>query len=203
MINHNLSYRYKKMIETSCYQVIPTIDINDNIIIRNLSIEDAPAYLNYMRNPKVNQYVLVEKKPTMSYAISHINYCHNMIRSQEGLFWSITTKKDNTMIGWLGLYINNHNHRAEIAFDLSEDFWGQGIITKVIHETLRYGFQHLNLIRISALILKENIGSQKALEKNHFSFEGTLKNYKLHLNKAYDIESYAITNKKFEQKKKN
>ena len=191
------------MIESNYYKVIPTIDIRDDIIIRNLSIEDAPAYLNYMRNPKVNRYVLVEKKATMQYAIAHINYCRNMVRGQEGLFWAISTKKDNLMIGWLGLYINNANHRAEIAFDLSEDYWGNGIMTDVINETIRYAFDHLSLIRVSALILKENIGSQKALEKNNFTFEGTLKNYKLHLNKAYDIESYAITNDEYNQKKQN
>lgn len=185
------------MIDSRYYDVIPTLDINDNIIIRSLSIEDAPAYLNYMKNPNVGRYVLVEKQATLSYAMSHINYCKSMIRNEQGLFWAIARKNDNVMIGWLGLYTNNHNNRAEIAFDLSEDFWGQGIITDVIHETLRYAFDYVELVRVGALILKENVGSQKVLEKNGFSFEGTLKNYKLHLEKAYDIESYAITKEAF------
>lgn len=191
------------MIDSRHYEAIPTLDINDRMIIRRLSIEDAPSYLNYMKNPNVGRYVLVEKQATLSYAMSHINYCQGMIRNEQGLFWAIARKNDNIMIGWLGLYTNNYNNRAEIAFDLSEDYWGQGITTEVIQETLRYAFDHMELIRVGALILKENIGSQRALEKNGFSFEGTLKNYKLHLDQAYDIESYAITKEAFNIIKNN
>ena len=163
------------MINPSHYTNVPTIDISDDIYIRPMKIEDAPAYLNYMRNPNVRQYVLVEKQCTISYAMSHINYCKDMMRAQQGLFWSIATKEDDTMIGWLALYTNNPDHRAEIAFDLAEEFWGKGITTKVIEKTLDFCFNKMQLIRVAAILLKENIGSSKALLKNNFNFEGTWK----------------------------
>jgi ribosomal-protein-alanine N-acetyltransferase len=185
------------MIDPSFYQNVPSIGISDDIYIRAMRIEDATDYLNYMRNPEVRKYVLVEKQLTLSYAMSHITYCKDLMRAHQGIFWAIATQEDDKMIGWLAFYTNNHDRRAEIAFDLAEEFWGQGIITAVISESLDYAFNNIELIRVSAILLKENIGSAKALEKNGFKFEGTWKNYKYFRGKCYDVDSYAITNDEF------
>ena len=187
------------MIDPIIYNSIPTIDVNDLIKIRPMRIEDAPDYLQYMRNPEVRKYVLVEKQLTIAYAMSHINYCNDMMRARQGIFWAICTKNDDKMIGWLALYTNNPDQRAEIAFDLDEDFWGQGIITDVISSTLRYAFDHMNLIRVSAIVLPDNTASAKTLEKNHFRLECTMKNYKFFRDQCYDVMQFAITKEEFQK----
>ena len=187
------------MIESSFYQHVPTIDINDEIQIRDMRVEDAADYLNYMRNPEVRKHVLVEKQLTLSYALSHITYCKDMMRARQGIFWAIVTKEDDRMIGWLALYTNNPDRRAEIAFDLAEEFWRRGITTQVIDKTLDYAFNKIKLIRVAAILLKENIGSARALEKNNFKFEGTWKNYKYFRGKCYNVDAYAITDQEYRQ----
>ncbi len=187
------------MLSDAIYKNIQTLIVNDRIAIRELSIEDAPAYMQYTKNPNVGRYVLVEKKSTLSYAISHINYCKNMIRNRYAISWAITDRSNNQMIGWLALYMNNFNHRGEIAFDLAEEYWRQGITTDVIATTVRHAFEDLGILRVEALLLKENTGSWKALMKNDFQHEGTLHGYKYHNNKCYDVEMYALTIEQFKQ----
>lgn len=61
---------------------------------------------------------------------------------------------------------------AELGYWLGEPYWGKGIITKAIRETVDYSFKTFDITRIFARPFGTNIGSQKALEKAGFILEG-------------------------------
>jgi [ribosomal protein S5]-alanine N-acetyltransferase len=180
------------MINLALYERVPYFKLSNGLILRELSVHDAPAYLNYMRNPNVGRYVLVEKEATLSYATAHVNYCKSMARHQAGIFWGVVDEATNTMVGWIGFYANNANRRAEIAYDLAEPYWGQGIMSDAVATVTRFLF-HAGFVRVTGLLLKENLGSVRVLEKNGYRFEGSMRNYKYFRDKAYDIEAYTIT----------
>ena len=70
-----------------------------------------------------------------------------------------------------GIYEKN----AEIAYWLAEEYWGQGIMINAIQKIVDYGFQTLDIIRISARVFSTNLNSQRVLEKSGFLLEAKLK----------------------------
>ena len=60
--------------------------------------------------------------------------------------------------------MNIHN-RQQIGWHVRRDLWGQGLATEAALACRDYGFDHLGLERLSALIHPENIASRRVAEK--------------------------------------
>lgn len=64
---------------------------------------------------------------------------------------------------------------AEMGYWLTEELWGQGIMTEAIKRMIVYGFNNFpDIDRIFARPFGSNLGSQKVLEKAGFVFEAKL-----------------------------
>lgn len=76
-------------------------------------------------------------------------------------------------VGSIGLFPQSdiHAKNAEMGYWLSEDYWGQGIMTQAIRELVRYGFEAFDINRIYARPFGTNKGSQRVLEKAGFTLE--------------------------------
>ena len=68
-------------------------------------------------------------------------------------------------------------HRAEIGYWLARPFWGQGIMTDAVRAYVRYAFDDLGLLRLTAHVFVFNLGSARVLEKNGFTREGLLRKH--------------------------
>lgn len=175
------------------HQPFPIIDLDDQLILREQTLEDTEAFFRYYTDPAVGQYILATKPATLLEASKEVQYCRNLFYSKQGIYWTIAKKSDNEMIGAVGLYMNNMHHRAEITYDLSQTYWRQGIMLKAIQAVVDYAFKHMKLVRIEAVTRSENIASMALLEKAGFTHEGTLCKYRYYNDRAWDIEMFAIT----------
>jgi len=83
------------------------------------------------------------------------------------------------IVGGIGIF-EISGHKAEIGYWLSRKHWGKGIMTNVVRELTKYGFDQLGLRRIYACVFPHNKASMRVLEKAGYKFEGILrKNVKL------------------------
>lgn len=171
----------------------PVIEFGEGYILREQSPTDAKDFLEYYSDPQVSQYILATQPKNLTDAESEINYCRNLFYYRNGLYWTIARKQDNCMIGAIGLYINNQHHRAEICYDLSRQYWRQGIMRQAIQCVLDYAFANINIFRVEALTIKENIPSINILKKMGFHHEATLQNYRYFQNRSHTVEMFAIT----------
>lgn len=64
-----------------------------------------------------------------------------------------------------------------LGYGIDKDFEGKGIMTRALRLTIDYMFNEVNLHRIMANYLPDNIASAKLLEKLGFVIEGTAKDY--------------------------
>lgn len=80
-------------------------------------------------------------------------------------------------VGSIGIFPQSdiHAKSAEIGYWLSEEYWGNGIISRAVQEIVDYGFRTYDIIRIYARPFSTNKGSQRALEKAGFILEARLK----------------------------
>jgi RimJ/RimL family protein N-acetyltransferase len=86
---------------------------------------------------------------------------------------------DGEMIGAVGAdsFEIGASHRAEIGYWLARPYWGQGIMTDAVGVYVRYAFDDLKLLRLTAHVLQFNVGSVRVLEKNGFKLEGRLRKH--------------------------
>jgi RimJ/RimL family protein N-acetyltransferase len=103
-------------------------------------------------------------------------------------------------IEYQGLYVGNiglvkqtdiYRKSAEIGYFLDENYWNKGIMTKAVNLICRYGFQHLDIVRINTGVFEYNIASQKVLEKCGFVKEAVFRNAMFRNGKIYDEIRYA------------
>lgn len=177
----------------------PTINIDDTYYLREQRIEDTEAFFEYYSDEAVAQHILAKTPKTLKDAQDEIEYCKKLFTYRQGLSWAIARKSDDRMIGAIGLYMNNHHHRAEICYDLHKSFWCQGITSRAMVCVMEYMFKFAGLHRIEAITVKANDASIKVLTKLGFNYEGSLHNYRYYDNKPHDVEMYSITKKQFSE----
>lgn len=66
-------------------------------------------------------------------------------------------------------------------------------MTEALEAVKVFGFEHMNLVRVQALCMVENIGSARVMEKAGRSYEGTKRKVLLIKGKHLDMKGYAIT----------
>lgn len=177
----------------------PELKLDDDYYLREQRIEDTDAFFEYYGDPKVSEYILAKTPKSTKDAREELEYCRKLFKFRHGIYWAIARKSDDRMIGAVGLYMNNHHHRAEICYDLHKDYWRKGIMSRAMVKVMDHMFRYGGLHRIEAITVKENTSSIEILKKLGFNFEGSLANYRYYNNKPHDVEMYAITKKTFNE----
>lgn len=195
------------MIHEIYQKPFPVLIINEQYVLREQSEADTKDFFEYYsKDPDVTRFILATVPTSLEDASAEINYCRNLFYHKRGIYWTLARRDTNQIIGSVGLYINNHHHRAEICYDLAKAYWRKGIMNTVLEKVIDFTFQQLDIYRIEALTLKENAASIGILQKMGFIREGTLRKYRYFKNVARDVELFATTeelvaSKREEQKK--
>ena len=178
-------------------QTFPTIDLGD-YILREQKIADAEDFFKYYSDPVVNKYIVSSIPTNIDEARLELRYWINVFDYNDGIYFAIAKKSDNQMIGSVGISSVNRNHnRIEASYDLAQEYWGKGIMTKALKAVLKYGFEELKFNRIEAFAMAGNIGSNKVLAKCGFSFEGNLRQHRFHNGRYVDIGIYSALRQEY------
>jgi [ribosomal protein S5]-alanine N-acetyltransferase len=172
----------------------PVIKLDDIILRQIIPYEDYQNYYEYLNNPNVAAYLSSEDLPdNIESSIKELNYWNSLFNYKSSFYWAISTKNSNKMIGTCGFnHWNKSQHRAEISYDLDNNYWNKGIMTKAIRSIINFGFQNMNLIRIQATVAVDNIPSIKMLEKVGFNQESLLQKYGVLQGVTKDFFMYAL-----------
>lgn len=97
------------------------------------------------------------------------------------------------VIGSIGAFRQGNIHRktAELGYYITEEYWGNGIMTEAVKQLCDYVFSHTDIIRIYAEPFAYNIGSCRVLEKAGFQYEGTLRSNAVKNGKVLDMKMYS------------
>ncbi|WP_342416052.1 GNAT family protein [Paenibacillus sp. FSL R10-2782] len=88
-------------------------------------------------------------------------------------------------------------HWAEMGYEMSRAYWGQGLMSGVLATVIHYGFNTLSLNRIQALVEPENAQSLRLLEKAGFRQEGLLSQYEFTSGKYDDLYMCALVKSEY------
>lgn len=140
------------------------------LILREIVAEDAGNILKYLSDKEVMKHYGLEPFTTVKDASNEIAWYKSILNEKSGIRsgirWGITLKEQDDIIGSCGFLNRVHNHcRAEIGYELSKDYWGNGIA---------------------------NAASQKLIKKNGFIKEGLLRSYEFTCGKFDDLYMYSL-----------
>ncbi|MFC3417923.1 GNAT family N-acetyltransferase [Salinicoccus hispanicus] len=170
----------------------------DRLILRQVTPEDAGSLLKYLCSKDVTKHMGLEPFKTIDDALDEISWYQSILEKNTGIRWGITLKGQREVIGSCGfLNMASKHHRAEIGFELSKDYWGQGIAGEALKAVSEYGFERMDLQRIEALIEPLNISSQKLTERHGFVREGLLRSYEFTCGKFDDLYMYSLLKQDF------
>ena len=88
--------------------------------------------------------------------------------------------------------IDREHLLGELSFWLAVEAWGQGYMSEVVREVVRYGFENLGLNRLYAYHMMRNPASGRVLEKNGFRQEGLLRQRVRKWGQFEDVRLWAI-----------
>jgi ribosomal-protein-alanine N-acetyltransferase len=145
------------------------------LILKPAVLEDANNLFLLNSDPEVMRYTgdkkfhstIEAQKVIQENLIPHFNH-YKMGRFMIFL-------KDGTFIGWCGLKYFPETDEVDLGYRLMRSFWGQGFATEASQVSLDYGFSRLNLKKIIAKAMPENIGSIKVMQKLGMTFKGYLR----------------------------
>ena len=146
--------------------------------LRLLTAADTDFVFRHFGDPAVAQHLLDEPPLT---DIAQAEAIIRFYLEPEGKSynrWGIALKTNRQLIGTCGFHKWDKAHRrAEVGYDLSPAYWGQGYMAEALQAALQNGFERMELHRIDALVYVENVRSVRLLQKLGFQIEGTLRDY--------------------------
>ncbi|AZA81435.1 GNAT family N-acetyltransferase [Chryseobacterium lactis] len=144
----------------------------ERLIIRPMSLEDAEFIFELYNAPKFIQYIGNRGVNSLTDAE---NYIKNRFLPQiERLGYGnylVITKEGNHKIGGVGIFEREGLDIVDIGYSLLEKFEGKGYAYEAAQKVKSIGMDEFGLPKISAIISKDNVSSQKLIEKLGLKFK--------------------------------
>ena len=172
----------------------------ERLLLRRLNDGDFEEVIALRGNPDTMKFIPRPLVKTKEDALEHLRMMEEKIINNTGINWGITIKGNPKIIGIIGHYkIQPENHRSEIGYMSLPETNGKGYMSEAIEAVLAYGFDHLNLHSVEAVIDPDNIASEKVLIKNGFVKEAHILENELWDGKFWDTVIYSLLKRNFQK----
>lgn len=170
-----------------------TVIIETNrLLLRTFTIDDAELIYDLNKDAEVTRYTfdpmnnLEQAKEVLEKVIlpQYVLYNHGR--------WAVHVKEQLEFIGWCGLKYRPERHEVDLGYRFKKSAWGKGYATEAAFACLKYGFEKLNMAKITGRAVPENVGSWKVLEKIGMVFimEEVVDG---HLSRTYELSNPSIS----------
>ncbi|WP_339173795.1 GNAT family protein [Solibacillus sp. FSL R5-0691] len=149
----------------------------ERLILRRMEIKDTQKVYNHWlsdervsdnRASAVHKNIL-ETSERVAKIIS--NYASN-----EFCWWAIEQKVNSELIGEIDLYeFDNTTGNCEVSYSIGYEWWNQGYGTEALMAVVEFGFQYMNIHKISAAHNTDNPASGKIMSKAGMIKEGIIR----------------------------
>jgi len=166
-----------------------------NILLRPIKRSDLSYFLKWFNDPEVIQYLNMYLPMTEMAEEKYIEELGTTRARTDAPFVIEIIEGDSTKpIGTIGLHgINNKDHNATFGIAIGEkDYWSKGCGTEAARLLIGYGFEQLNLHRISSSAFAFNERSIRLHKRVGFSEEGRQRESVFKNGKFYDHVVFGI-----------
>lgn len=146
------------------HQYQPNTWETERLFLRPFIAKDFADLYRIYGDPEVMRFIGKGARTESETLAELINFIAHWQQHNFGNF-GIIHKASRKLIGRTGLYRNDRCPHAQFGYVLDKDFWGQGLGTEAAKASLDYGFKVLQIDRIVAFAVVENLASRKILSE--------------------------------------
>ena len=142
----------------------------ERLILRDLYKEDAQGIYELDSDPEVHNFLGKKPITSLDEAVEIIEFI-NLQYQENGIGrWAVIDKESKNFIGWSGFKfittpINGRINYYDLGYRFIRKFWGKGFASESAKACLNYGFNKMNQKEFFAMADKNNLASNKILEK--------------------------------------
>jgi ribosomal-protein-alanine N-acetyltransferase len=171
----------------------------ERLSLRAFNEGDIPAIVRLADDPEISKNTLKIPHPyTEADARAWLAIQEQELRTGTGASFAITGNDDDPLMGACGLEIAPEHRRGELGYWLGRGFWGKGYATEAVAAVIGWGFETLDLNRISAAHFSDNPASGRVLEKIGMRLEGLLRRHVFRGGEFRDMVMYGILREEWE-----
>jgi RimJ/RimL family protein N-acetyltransferase len=145
----------------------------ERLTLREFRLDDETAVHHYGSDEEVTRYLTWgPNSPTDTTAYLK-QVAREAPREPRTSFTLAVATLDDELIGVANLDLTGEASTGELGYVLSRESWGHGYATEVARRLIVFGFDELELRRITATCHPNNFASARVLEKAGMHFEKT------------------------------
>ena len=138
----------------------------ERLALREFAAGDLPDLVRLDTDPRVMRYI-GNGRALAEDAVADVL---RRVRRYYALYpdlgvWRAERRDTGEFVGWFCLKYIPRTVEVEVGYRLLPDAWGQGYATEGAAALVRYGFDHVGLVRIVGLTHPHNAASQGVLRK--------------------------------------
>ncbi len=144
----------------------------DRLTLRLLTLNDSEAVFRHFSDEEVTRFMDIPPCREIHEAIEIIQFHIE----DTGCRWGIFDKQTGQLAGTCGYHcwVTGTAAKAEIGFDLSRAYWGQGLMTEALLPVIEFGYGQMGLELIEATVDPGNARSMRLMEVLGFEREAEL-----------------------------
>ena len=146
-----------------------------DLVLRAWTEHDVDAMVAGCNDPEVAHWIPTIPRPyTEADALTFIR------REVLGDHDAYAIELNTTVVGGIGIGLNEHEYRATIGYWVAREARGRGVCTRALRLLCRHALDELRLQRVDLITDPDNIASQRVAEKVGFQREGVLRAHLRH-----------------------
>ena len=171
--------------------------ITDRLIIRDYLKDDFTHYHEILSDEKVMYYLQDIKTKNIEESMASFNKVmdEQKMNDRTWFHFKIEDRITKEFIGCIGFTVTENTHFGKLVhlgYFLLEKFWNKGFTTEAVKKVIEYAFLEGNVYRIHTGCHKENVTSEKIMQKCGFIKEAEFVEYILHDGKLKDRVEYRL-----------
>lgn len=111
--------------------------------------------------------------------------------------FAIERRRDDELVGAIGLTINRTHERAEMGYWIGRPYWGNGYCTEAARRVVEFAFLDLGLRRVVAHHLTRNPASGRVMQKIGMKQEGLLRRHLKKYDTLEDVAAYGLLREEY------
>jgi ribosomal-protein-alanine N-acetyltransferase len=186
--------------KSSLFSNLPQLGTT-RLILRPLRLADAADVLAYAGDPEVSRFMSWEMHRSIDDSQDFLLWVMECYSHHEEGPWGLEERSSGRLIGTCGLHdVVPADRRAELGYTLARPYWNQGYMTEAVEAVLKFAFLRLDLNRIQAVCVPENLASERVMQKVGMTYEGTLRDYRLIKGMLRRMKMHSILRREYERR---
>lgn len=176
--------------------------IGDKIYLRAIESDDIDSYVTWLNDCEVREYL---SKALPFNKIREKDWVDGLYKDDHNIVFGIALKESDQLIGNIGLHgISMINRHATLGIFIGDKTcWSKGYGTEAVKLVIKYGFEQLNLHRITLTVFDFNARAIRAYEKAGFKMEGIYREHLYRNGKYCDVHFMGILRTEWRKNKGN